>query len=102
LPRLGKAGKKRFHRLVGAGDPNLEATRRLALAFDEAGVDVLEHGVPFSDPRPMAWSNQLAAQRGLESGTTAARSVGNGGATAANHNCPSSFTSISTSPLPRP
>ncbi|HTL59839.1 MAG TPA: tryptophan synthase subunit alpha, partial [Candidatus Limnocylindrales bacterium] len=55
---------------IGAGDPDLEATRQLALAFDHAGVDVLELGVPFSDPLADGLVNQLAAQRGLESGTT--------------------------------
>ncbi len=55
---------------IGAGDPTLEATRQLALAFDQAGVDVLELGVPFSDPLADGLVNQLAAQRGLESGTT--------------------------------
>lgn len=55
---------------VGAGDPDLEATRRLALAFDQIGVDVLELGIPFSDPLADGVVNQLAAQRGLESGTT--------------------------------
>jgi tryptophan synthase alpha chain len=58
---------------IGAGDPHLEATRALALAFDRAGVDVLELGVPFSDPLADGLVNQLAAQRGLESGTTPAR-----------------------------
>jgi tryptophan synthase alpha chain len=58
---------------IGAGDPDLEATRQLALAFDAAGVDVLELGVPFSDPLADGVVNQLAAQRGLESGTTPAR-----------------------------
>jgi tryptophan synthase alpha chain len=55
---------------IGAGDPNLAATRDLALAFDRAGVDVLELGVPFSDPLADGLVNQLAAQRGLEAGTT--------------------------------
>src|SRR3989475_4528537 len=55
---------------IGAGDPHLEATRQLALAFDKLGVDVLELGVPFSDPLADGLVNQLAAQRGLESGTT--------------------------------
>lgn len=67
---LKRAGKKGFVVYVGAGDPNLEATRSLALAFDSAGVDVLELGVPFSDPLADGLVNQLAAQRGLESGTT--------------------------------
>lgn len=68
--RLKREGKKGFIVYIGAGDPNLEATRQLALAFDQAGVDVLELGVPFSDPLADGLVNQLAAQRGLESGTT--------------------------------
>ena len=67
---LKRAGKKAFVVYIGAGDPNLDATRRLALAFDEAGVDILELGVPFSDPLADGLVNQLAAQRGLESGAT--------------------------------
>jgi len=63
-------GQKGFIAYVGAGDPHLEATRRLVLAFDRAGVDVVELGVPFSDPLADGLVNQLAAQRGLESGTT--------------------------------
>jgi tryptophan synthase alpha chain len=68
--RLQSQGSKGFIVYIGAGDPNLEATRQLALAFDQAGVDVLELGVPFSDPLADGLVNQLAAQRGLESGTT--------------------------------
>src|SRR6266699_322195 len=68
--QLRAARKKGFIVYIGAGDPNLEATRQLALAFDQAGVDVLELGVPFSDPLADGLVNQLAAQRGLESGTT--------------------------------
>jgi tryptophan synthase alpha chain len=68
--KLKREGKKAFIVYIGAGDPNLEATRQLALAFDQAGVDVLELGVPFSDPLADGLVNQLAAQRGLESGTT--------------------------------
>ena len=67
---LKKAGKKGFVVYIGAGDPDLKATHDLALAFDQAGVDVLELGVPFSDPLADGLVNQLAAQRGLESGTT--------------------------------
>jgi len=67
---LKRDGKKAFVVYIGAGDPNLEATRQLALAFDQVGVDVLELGVPFSDPLADGLVNQLAAQRGLESDTT--------------------------------
>jgi tryptophan synthase alpha chain len=68
--RLNRERQKGFIVYLGAGDPNLEATRQLALAFDRLGVDVLELGVPFSDPLADGPVNQLAAQRGLESGTT--------------------------------
>jgi tryptophan synthase alpha chain len=67
---LRREGHKGFIVYIGAGDPDLEATRKLALAFDKLGVDVLELGVPFSDPLADGPVNQLAAQRGLESGTT--------------------------------
>lgn len=67
---LQRAGKKGFVVYIGAGDPNLKATRELALAFDQSGVDILELGVPFSDPLADGLVNQLAAQRGLESKTT--------------------------------
>jgi tryptophan synthase alpha chain len=67
---LKRDGKKGFIVYIGAGDPDLNATRELALAFDRVGVDVLELGVPFSDPLADGLVNQLAAQRGLEAGTT--------------------------------
>ena len=70
---LKAARKKGLVVYIGAGDPHLEATRQLALAFDRAGVDVLELGVPFSDPLADGAPNQQAAQRGLASGTTPAK-----------------------------
>ena len=70
---LRSTGRKGLVIYIGAGDPDLESTRQLALAFDKAGVDVLELGVPFSDPLADGLVNQLAAQRGLESGTTPPR-----------------------------
>src|SRR3974390_2781354 len=68
--RLDQQHQKGFVVYIGAGDPNLEATRRLALTFDRLDVDVLELGVPFSDPLADGLVNQLAAQRGLEAGAT--------------------------------
>lgn len=68
--QLRRDGKKGFVVYIGAGDPDLAATEQLALAFDQLGVDVLELGVPFSDPLADGLVNQLAAQRGLDSGTT--------------------------------
>lgn len=69
---LKQARQKGFIVYIGAGDPDLETTFRLALEFDRVGVDVLELGVPFSDPLADGLVNQLAAQRGLQSGTTPA------------------------------
>ena len=68
--RLKQEQKKGFIAYIGAGDPHLEATRQLVIAMDGAGVDVIELGVPFSDPLADGLTNQLAAQRGLASGTT--------------------------------
>jgi tryptophan synthase alpha chain len=68
--RLQREGRKGFIVYIGAGDPDLEATRQLGLAFDQLGVDILELGVPFSDPLADGLVNQLAAQRGLEAGAT--------------------------------
>lgn len=67
---LRAAGKKALIAYISAGDPHLEATRELAWAFEQAGVDVLELGVPFSDPLADGVVNQLAAARALASGTT--------------------------------
>lgn len=68
--QLKRQGKKGFIVYIGAGDPSVAVTRELALAFDKIGVDILELGVPFSDPLADGLVNQLAAQRGLASGTT--------------------------------
>lgn len=71
--RLKRQGHKGFIAYIGAGDPDLNSTRELAVAFDKLGVDVLELGVPFSDPLADGLVNQLAAQRGIRSGTTPPR-----------------------------
>lgn len=56
-----------------AGDPDFDTSFAACRAVIEAGVDVLELGVPFSDPLADGLTNQLAAQRALESGMTVAR-----------------------------
>ncbi len=55
---------------VTAGDPSLQRTVEIAAALERAGADVLELGVPFSDPMADGPSNQRAAERALESGTS--------------------------------
>lgn len=68
---LRPAGKRALVAYISAGDPNLDATRELAWAFEQAGVDILELGVPFSDPLADGIVNQMAAARALAAGTTA-------------------------------
>jgi tryptophan synthase alpha chain len=53
-----------------AGDPNLDATGDLLVALDRAGVDVIELGVPFSDPLADGPVIQRASERALRAGTT--------------------------------
>jgi tryptophan synthase alpha chain len=55
---------------IVAGDPNLETTRRLVLELEARGADLIELGVPFSDPMADGPANQRAAARGLASGAT--------------------------------
>jgi len=68
--RLREEGKKGFIAYISAGDPSLTATKELALTFEKNGVDLLELGIPFSDPLADGIVNQLAAQRALDAGTT--------------------------------
>lgn len=62
--------QKAFIAYICAGDPSLLATVDLALALEKAGTDILELGIPFSDPLADGVVNQLAAQRALEAGAT--------------------------------
>lgn len=62
-----------FVAYVCAGDPDFDTSLAACRALLASGVDVLELGVPFSDPLADGLTNQLAAQRALESGMTAAR-----------------------------
>jgi tryptophan synthase alpha chain len=62
-----------FVAYVCAGDPDFDTSVEVCRALLANGVDVLELGVPFSDPLADGLTNQLAAQRALESGMTARR-----------------------------
>ena len=57
---------------ITAGDPSLDATLKFVLALAEAGADVVELGVPFSDPLADGPTIQRASERALKSGTTLA------------------------------
>lgn len=67
---LKKEGKSAFIAYVCAGDPDLERSLEIIRAIDRAGADVLELGLPFSDPLADGIVNQMAADRALKAGTT--------------------------------
>ncbi len=67
---LKRAGQKGFIAFITAGDPNLDVTRKLVVEFDRIGVDLVELGIPFSDPLADGVVNQRAAERALKSGTS--------------------------------
>ena len=67
--RASRKGRAALVVFVEAGDPSLEATERLLPALAEAGADVVELGVPFSDPIADGPAIQRASERSLASGT---------------------------------
>lgn len=62
--------KKAFIPFITAGDPNLDTTREIILTMQEAGADLIEIGIPFSDPVAEGPVIQEADMRALEAGTT--------------------------------
>jgi tryptophan synthase alpha chain len=68
--QLKAEGGKAFIPYITAGDPNMETTLELVLALEKAGADVLELGVPFSDPIADGPVIQRATERALHSGVT--------------------------------
>jgi tryptophan synthase alpha chain len=70
--RLRTAGKPGLVTYVAAGDPDLERSGAILTALDRAGADVLEVGVPFSDPLADGPVIQRATERALAAGTTLA------------------------------
>ena len=58
---------------IMAGDPSLSTTESLVLALEQAGADLIELGVPFSDPIADGPVIQKAAERSLHSGTSLRR-----------------------------
>ena len=71
--RARSENRAAFVAYLCAGDPDFDTSLAACRALIENGIDVLELGVPFSDPLADGLTNQLAAQRALEGGMTAAR-----------------------------
>lgn len=67
--KLKNENKKALITYITCGDPNLETTTRLVLAMEKAGADIVELGIPFSDPLADGPVIQRASQRALSSGS---------------------------------
>jgi len=67
---LKKAGKKAFVAYVMAGDPDRARSMEILKGLPAAGVDVIELGMPFTDPMADGPTIQLAGQRALDGGQT--------------------------------
>jgi tryptophan synthase alpha chain len=73
---LASKGNKAFIPFITAGDPTLDITRSLILRLEAAGADVIELGIPFSDPIADGPSIQKASLRALENNTSLKDIVG--------------------------
>jgi tryptophan synthase alpha chain len=69
---LSEAGELGLVAYITTGDPSLDASEKIVLAAAEAGADIIELGVPFSDPLADGPTIQRASERALRSGTTLA------------------------------
>jgi tryptophan synthase alpha chain len=69
--QLRREGRKAFIPFITAGDPDLETTARIILELERSGADVIELGVPFSDPMADGPVIQRASERALRGGVTA-------------------------------
>lgn len=67
---LQSKGKKAFVSYVMAGDPNYETALEIVKGLPDAGVDIIELGLPFTDPMADGVTIQLAGQRALAAGMT--------------------------------
>ena len=72
---LRAEGKKAFVAYVMAGDPDYERSLEVVKGLPAAGVDVIELGLPFTDPMADGPTIQLAGQRALEAGMTLERTL---------------------------
>src|SRR5579872_1681743 len=69
---LSDRGEMGLVAYITAGDPSLAASEKIVLAAAEAGADVIELGVPFSDPVADGPTIQRASERALRAGATLA------------------------------
>ncbi|WP_456387776.1 tryptophan synthase subunit alpha [Profundibacter sp.] len=72
---LRAAGKKAFVSYIMAGDPDFDTSLEIVKGLPAAGVDVIELGIPFTDPMADGPTIQLAGQRALAAGMTLERTL---------------------------
>ena len=72
---LNAKGRKAFVTYVMAGDPDFDTSLEIVRGLPEAGVDIIELGLPFTDPMADGPTIQLAGQRSLEGGMTLQRTL---------------------------
>ena len=72
---LRESGELGIVAYITAGDPSLDATLKFVLALAEAGADVIELGIPFSDPLADGPTIQRASERALKVHTTLAQVI---------------------------
>lgn len=70
LEALRARNEKALIVYLTAGDPSMDVTKELVFAMEKSGADILEIGVPFSDPTADGPVIQAASQRALKTGTT--------------------------------
>lgn len=70
---LRASGRKAFVAYVAAGDPDFDRSLEIIRSLADAGADIIELGLPFSDPLADGIVNQMAAERALKSGMTTPR-----------------------------
>jgi tryptophan synthase alpha chain len=73
--QLRESGELGIIAYITAGDPSLDATHKFVLALAEAGADVIELGIPFSDPLADGPTIQRASERALKAHTTLAQVI---------------------------
>jgi tryptophan synthase alpha chain len=68
--RLAGKGEKALVTFITAGDPDMETTADMILELEKAGADIIELGMPFSDPMADGPTIQLSSERALAAGAT--------------------------------
>ena len=78
MPRCNKAARPALVTFVTAGDPDYDTSLAILKALPAAGADIIELGMPFSDPMADGPAIQAAGLRALKAGQTLAKTLAHG------------------------